>query len=85
MGRVPYIDQSGLYAMDEVIQSLREEGVVVVIAGLQEQPKLMLEKINVIPGLINENYIFDNFEACLYWLKPYLEQEKLGDLAEEQV
>lgn len=44
----------------------------------------MLERINLIPGLIHENYIFEGFESCLCWLKPYLEQEKPGDLAEEQ-
>lgn len=84
MERVPYMDQSGLYAMDDAIRSLRQEGIVVAFSGLQDQPLLMLERINVIPGLINESYIFKDFESCLCWLKPYLEQEKLGDLAEEQ-
>ncbi len=70
--------------MDDLIWNLRQAGIVVVFSGLQDQPLIMLERINVIPGLINENYIFEGFESCLFWLKPYLEQEKLGDLAEEQ-
>jgi len=73
MERVLYIDQSGLDAMDDAVRSLRQEGVLVVFSGLKDQLLHMLERINIIPGLINENYIFKGFEPYLCWLNPYLE------------
>ncbi|MCR9101283.1 MAG: hypothetical protein NXI25_15085 [bacterium] len=78
--RVPYMDQSGLHAMDDVIPSLGHRGGFLRSA---ESALLMPERINVITVLIYENFIFEGFESCLCWLKPYLEQEKPGDLAEE--
>lgn len=84
MESVPYVDQSGLYAMEKAIQALREQGIVVAFTGLQEQPKLLFERINLLPGLINEEYAFEDFESCLAWLKPFIQEENLGFLADEQ-
>ncbi len=69
MNRVPYMDQSGLYAMEEVLNSLVNSGKTVLIAGIQEQPKLMLERINIIPDLIPKEHVFGNFRECLVWIK----------------
>ncbi len=69
MGRVPYVDQSGLYAMEEVLTNLVNSGKTVLIAEIQQQPRLMFEKINLIPDLIPEALIFDDFRDCLIWIK----------------
>jgi SulP family sulfate permease len=69
MERVPFIDQTGLYALEESILSLEEKGIDVLLTGLQEQPEDMLRKINLIPGLIVDEHLFKNFNNCVTWLK----------------
>ena len=74
MMNVPHIDQTGLYALEEAILSLEKRNIAVVMTGLQTQPYLMLKRINLVPGLIPENYLFDNFENCIQWLGEELRQ-----------
>ena len=71
---VPNIDQTGLYALEEVVLSLEKRNIAVVITGLQKQPYRMLQRINMVPGLIPENYIFDEIEGCIQWLREELRQ-----------
>jgi SulP family sulfate permease len=78
MERVPYIDQSGAYAMEESVIHLHELGVVVVVTGINSQPLDMLKKIDVIPGLITEGCLFKEFEDCELWLKYNLKSESGG-------
>jgi SulP family sulfate permease len=78
MMNVPHIDQTGLYALEEVVLSLEKRNIAVVITGLQNQPHRMLQRINLVPGLIPENYLFDKIEDCIQWLGEELTQSK-GD------
>src|SRR5690606_30462906 len=45
MGRMPYMDQSGLYAIEEVLHALKRKNITVLLVRVLEQPKYMLEKI----------------------------------------
>lgn len=85
MDRVPYVDQSGLYAMEEAVQELQAQGILVVFTGLHGQPLDMFKGINLIPGLVSEEYLFETFEDCVNWLKPFIQEEELTRLAAEQV
>ena len=67
--RVPHIDQSGLYALEDAILDLKRRGVTVLLTGLHTQPKDMLEMIDVIPDLVSEDQLFDKFEDSIEWLK----------------
>jgi len=69
MGRMQYIDQSGLYAMEDVLSDLIKQGKKVLFVNLIEQPKYMMERIDIIPDLVPKNHLFDDFEACLAWIK----------------
>lgn len=69
MDRVPHMDQSGLYAMEEAILDLSRKGVTVLLTGLHPQPYDMLRTIDVIPDLIPENQLFETFEDSIHWLK----------------
>jgi SulP family sulfate permease len=60
MDNVPYVDQSGLYAMEEVITGLKEKRISVLFWKLNEQPKMMFEKIDIIPDLVSEEACFDD-------------------------
>lgn len=68
LGRMPYMDQSGLYAMEEVLSALHKKGVCVLLVNIQEQPRYLLDKIDIIPDLVPENHIFGSFEDCVTWL-----------------
>jgi SulP family sulfate permease len=69
MERVPYIDQSGLYALEDTLLRLRTEGKTVLLTGLQTQPDDMLRRIGLIPNLVSDEQIFESFEASTEWLK----------------
>jgi SulP family sulfate permease len=68
MDRVPHMDQSGLYAMEEAILDLSRKGVKVLLTGVQPQPYDMLRSIDIIPDLLPEEQIFDSFEEGVKWL-----------------
>ena len=65
MPRVPYIDQSGIYAIEDAVISLKARGIIVLMTGIQEQPKDMLENIGLIPNLIPIEHLFENFPQCI--------------------
>ncbi len=72
MDKVPYMDQSGLYAMEEAVQDLQTQRITVVFTGLHGQPKEMLKRFNLVPGLVEKEHIFDTFEACMSWLNTHI-------------
>lgn len=84
MDRVPYIDQSGLYAIEDAILDLQKKGVAVVFVGLNEQVRSMLERINLVPGLVPEEHLFADFANCRRWLSERLESGDLDRVGEEQ-
>ena len=69
LDRMQYMDQSGLYAMEDMIQDLRTKGVEVLFVGLLEQPRYMMERIDIIPDFIPEEHIFETFDECVKWIK----------------
>ena len=69
LGRMQYMDQSGLYAMEDVLQELRKKKVTVLFVGLLKQPKYMMERIDIIPDMIPYEHIFESFNECVSWIK----------------
>ncbi|MFK5879063.1 MAG: SulP family inorganic anion transporter [Flavobacteriaceae bacterium] len=69
MGRMQYIDQSGLYAMEEVLADLIKDGKKVLMVNVLNQPKYMLEKIDIIPDLVPEELQFKSFDDAVAWVK----------------
>jgi SulP family sulfate permease len=69
MDRVPYIDQSGLYTLEDIIFDLRTQNIEVVLVGLKEQPNDMLKAIDIIPDLVPEEDLFDNIEDSFAYLR----------------
>ena len=69
MDRVPYIDQSGLYALENAVLDLEQAGIQVLLTGLQEQPKDKLISIDIVPDLISEEHIFDTINEAFNYLK----------------
>ena len=69
MGRMQYMDQSGLYAMEDVLHDLNKNNITVLFVGLLKQPKYMMERIDIIPDLIPKEQIFKTFKDCTQWIK----------------
>lgn len=66
---MPYIDQSGLYALESIINDLISKDKRVLLVGLNDQPKDLMEKANIIPNLIPIEQIFNDFESSLLSIK----------------
>ena len=75
LDKVPYIDQSGLYALETVIIDLVQQQKKVLLVGLEQQPKYMMERIDIIPDLIPSSQIFESFEDCVHWLRNHVANE----------
>lgn len=69
MDRVPYIDQSGLYALEEAIHDLRTAGVEVILTNIQPEPLDKLRSIDIIPDLVPEADIFESIEDAFTYLR----------------
>lgn len=63
MEDVPYIDQSGMYAIEDAVLDLEKRGIEVFITGIQKQPQDMLRRIKLIPEVIEEESLFQDFET----------------------
>ena len=68
MDKVPYIDQSGLYALEDILLNLKKKNVDTLVVGLQEQPKYLMENIDIIPDLVKEEHLFDDFAQATDWV-----------------
>ena len=69
LDRMQYLDQSGLYAIENMLQDLKDKDIHVLFVGLLEQPRYMMERIDIIPDFIPEDNIFSNFKECQKWVK----------------
>ena len=69
MEKVPYIDQSGLYAIEDALLGLEKKNIHPLIVDIQNQPLYLMESIDIIPDLIPKEHLFDNFNDCTDWIK----------------
>ena len=65
MEGVPFIDQTGLYSLQETLLTMNERGVKVVLTGLLKQPERMLRRGGIIPQLIPEKNICPTFSDAV--------------------
>ncbi|MFT5823568.1 MAG: SulP family sulfate permease [Crocinitomix sp.] len=69
LDKMDYMDQSGLYAMEDLLVDLAKQETRILIVGLQKQPCYMFERVGLIPKLVEKEFIFENFTECLEWIK----------------
>ena len=72
MENVPFIDQSGLYALEDSILSMEQRNIEVLLCGLQNQPRGRLERIQLIPGLVSKDNIFADLPEAVNWLSDHV-------------
>jgi len=75
LGRMQYMDQSGLYAMEDMLLDLKKKNIEVVFVSLLQQPRYMMERIDIIPDFIPKEHIFKNFSICVQWIKENINDE----------
>lgn len=75
MRLVPYIDQSGLYTMENIILHLEQKKIQVFLLGLQTQPKDMMKNINLIPDLVDEGSIHTDPVASVAAITAYINEK----------
>lgn len=73
LGRMQYMDQSGLYAMEDMLQGLKTKNIEVLFVNLLQQPRYMMERIDIIPDFIPKEHIFTSFDECTAWIKQNIE------------
>lgn len=69
MEEVPFVDQSGMNALEDAIIELESRGIQVVMTGLREQPLMRLKAVGVIPDLIQEEHLFTDIRQAAAWAK----------------
>jgi SulP family sulfate permease len=70
--KVPYMDQSGLYALEEAVMEFRRNGIRIAFTDIHGQPRALAEKIRLIPDLVAREYCFSDFTETAKWLERYL-------------
>jgi SulP family sulfate permease len=54
MPRVPLIDQTGAFTLQEFVKKMAEKGITVMLSGLPDEPQNVLRRLNIIPETIPE-------------------------------
>jgi len=75
MEKLTYMDQSGLYAMEDVLFDLKKQNINILMTGVLDQPRLLMERIDIIPDLVPEDYVCSNFDVCMDWIKENVEDK----------
>ena len=60
MEKVPYIDQSGLFALEDVLLDLDKKNIKIFMAGIQTQPIHLMKTIGILGKLIPKERVFDS-------------------------
>ena len=68
MKKVAFMDQSGLYAMESIVQDMQKMNITVMMTMVQPQPMQMMTSIQLIPMTIPGKLVFSSIEACSKYL-----------------
>ncbi len=77
MKRVPMIDLSGAYALEDLIDKAKRQGATVLLTGLKPKVRSVLDQLEILDKIGRQN-CFDNFEAAIQQLKTRLLAERAG-------
>ena len=51
--------------MEDALKDLNQKSVNIVFVGLLDQPKNMMERVDIIPNIVKEENIYTNFKEYL--------------------
>lgn len=75
MDKMRYIDQSGLFTLEDAIVSLVQSDITVLLVDIHDQPNALMQNIDIIPNLVPEELVFENFSDCLKWVLENVKDE----------
>ncbi len=73
--RVPFIDQSGLYSIEDDVNELLKNDVKVIFTDLTDETRQMLKKVGIVPAKVPQEQIFDDLESALPFISRELKAE----------
>jgi SulP family sulfate permease len=65
MGDVRYLDQSGVYALADLIADMTQAGTQIYIAELHEESRDLLARLGVAPGAVAEDHLFARVQDAI--------------------
>ena len=71
MSRMPYMDQSGLYPLEDVLIDLKQKEILPLLVGVQPQPQYLMRSVGLINKLIPEHHIFKTFSESRQWIRDH--------------
>ena len=75
MRRVPVMDATGASAMETMVDRLAHRGVLVLISGLQDQPRTVLERSGILDKVSRgRDHLFDTSEEAIEHARHHLRQ-----------
>lgn len=75
MENVPFVDQTGVYALEASIQELHKKEIVVAISGANKSVNRSLKAMKIVPEQIDPSHVFENFKDCTEWLERVIRKE----------
>lgn len=72
MKYVPLIDQSGAYALEDLIRGMAERNVPVLVSGLHPEPRDLLEGLHILGTTLPEAHVFADFDDAVRYLRENL-------------
>ena len=63
MDRISYMDQSGVYALQDALTRLTGAGLRVLLVGIPTEHLDLLRKLQVVPHVVPERDVFEDFEG----------------------
>ena len=83
MENVPFMDQSGLLTLEDVIKDWHNRGIQVYITGANKEVEASLTKVNIVPALITKSNSFETFRDCINHIKYRVEGKEEIDQFQE--
>jgi len=77
MKQVPFFDQSGLITLEAVIEDWKSKGIEVYISGANYYVLESMEKLKMIPTLIDEDNCYDSTLKCINAIENKREVQKI--------
>tara|TARA_B100000780_G_C21125769_1_gene456772 strand:- start:1521 stop:3311 length:1791 start_codon:yes stop_codon:yes gene_type:complete len=65
LSEVPYIDQSGLFALEGIFFGLNESGIEVRLIGLNSELAHRFNDLMIVPNIVSADLIFDDIDSAV--------------------
>ena len=64
---------SGTFTFEDVLIDLCNKNTKILLVGMPEQAKYMVNRLDVVPDLVSKDQVFENINDCLTWIKDNFE------------